>query len=77
MHDLATIIHRNNEAVAKYHERRKAKLDTLNTDKLAAILREAQEAHHKFEIECGETDPDWAAWYAAWIGPRMITCMEA
>jgi hypothetical protein len=26
MHDLATIIHRNNEAVAKYHERRKAKL---------------------------------------------------
>jgi hypothetical protein len=46
----------------------------LNIEKLAHFLREAQEAHHKFEIESGETDPDWAAWYAAWLGPRLASC---
>ena len=34
---------------------------------LAAALRRAAEAHGRHEEEIGHPDPDWPAWYAAFI----------
>ncbi len=35
-----------------------------NADRLAALLHEAAETHHRvYRIVDGE-DPDWASWYA-------------
>jgi hypothetical protein len=37
------------------------------TEQVAALLREAAEAHHVvYRIVDGE-DPDWASWYANWL----------
>ncbi len=38
-----------------------------NADRLAALLHEAAETHHRvYRIVDGE-DPDWASWYAQWL----------
>jgi hypothetical protein len=38
-------------------------------DRLAAILHEAAETHHRvYRIVDGE-DPDWASWYTDWLIP--------
>jgi hypothetical protein len=38
-----------------------------SADELAAALRRAADAHHAYEVERGEPDPDWADWYAAFL----------
>jgi len=36
-------------------------------DRIAELLREAAETHHRvYRISDGE-DPDWASWYATWL----------
>jgi hypothetical protein len=37
------------------------------TDRIAALLHEAGETHHRvYRIVDGD-DPDWASWYADWL----------
>lgn len=44
-------------------------LDDLTKEELAALLREAEEAHGAYEKEelGGERDEEWPAWYAEFI----------
>ena len=38
-----------------------------DTDRIAALLHEAAETHHRvYRITDGD-DPDWASWYADWL----------
>jgi hypothetical protein len=40
----------------------------LTKEELARLLREAEEAHGKYEEELGgERDADWPSWYAEFI----------
>jgi hypothetical protein len=39
----------------------------LTREELARLLREAEEAHGKYERELGGRDEDWPSWYAGWI----------
>jgi hypothetical protein len=40
---------------------------TLTQDELADALREAAQAHHRYEATLGGPDKEWAEWYAYWI----------
>jgi hypothetical protein len=37
------------------------------TDRVAALLREAAEVHHKVYRITDGADDDWATWYADWL----------
>jgi hypothetical protein len=37
------------------------------TEKVAALLHEAAETHHRVYRITDGTDPDWASWYADWL----------
>jgi hypothetical protein len=39
----------------------------LTRERLAALLREAEQAHGAYERELGSRDEDWPAWYADYI----------
>lgn len=39
----------------------------ISEERLAELLRNAQEKHHVYEQELGHADEDWAKWYAAYI----------
>lgn len=39
----------------------------VTQDRLAALLKEAADAHHVYEEERGEEDEDWHTWYAAYV----------
>jgi hypothetical protein len=34
---------------------------------LAALLREAADAHHNYEAQTGVIDEDWPSWYASYL----------
>jgi hypothetical protein len=39
----------------------------MSTDRIAGLLHEAAETHHRvYRITDGE-DADWASWYASWL----------
>jgi hypothetical protein len=39
----------------------------MTSDRVAELLREVAELHHRvYRISDGE-DPDWPSWYAAWL----------
>ena len=40
-------------------------------DELAALFRETGAAHHQAFAAKGGDDPDWPAWYAAYVAPRL------
>lgn len=40
--------------------------------KLAQLLRDAAEAHHKFETARNTTDEKWPEWYAGYMLPAII-----
>lgn len=42
---------------------------TVTEEELATLLEDAADAHHRYEQEelDGETDADWAQWYAQYI----------
>lgn len=46
------------------------------TKKLAALLRDAQKAHHVYEGALGHPDKNWPDWYAAYIVERLDTPIE-
>jgi hypothetical protein len=39
----------------------------LTREKLAGLLREAEQAHGEYERELGRRDEDWPGWYADYI----------
>ena len=39
----------------------------IDTEMLASLLREAEEAHASYERSLGHADADWPAWYASYI----------
>ncbi len=41
---------------------------SIDEDRLAALFREAAEAHHR---AFGDEDHDWAPWYAEYLTPRL------
>jgi hypothetical protein len=43
----------------------------LTAERLAALLREAEEAHGAYERELGHADADWPAWYAEFIVAKL------
>jgi hypothetical protein len=46
-------------------------MSAASQDTLAALLREAARAHHHAFAHTDGVDPDWAAWYAAFLLPRL------
>lgn len=43
----------------------------LTKEKLARLLREAEQAHGEYERELGGRDEDWPSWYADYILRRL------
>jgi hypothetical protein len=43
----------------------------VTVDELAALLREAETAHGKYEKTLGHTDEDWPSWYAQYILDKL------
>lgn len=40
-------------------------------EELAALFREAGEAHHKAFAASNGEDPEWPTWYARYLAPRL------
>lgn len=38
---------------------------------LIQLFRDAGSAHHQAFLSTNGNDPEWPAWYAAWLAPRM------
>jgi hypothetical protein len=38
-----------------------------NDERVAQLLEEASETHHRVYRITDGTDPDWASWYATWL----------
>ena len=43
----------------------------LSAERLAELLREAEQAHAEYERELGRRDEDWPTWYARFIVDRL------
>jgi hypothetical protein len=43
----------------------------LTVEGLAALLREAEEAHGAYERQLGQRDEDWPTWYARYMLERL------
>lgn len=43
----------------------------ITQELLARLLREAEEAHGKYETQLGHRDDDWPAWYAVYIVGKL------
>ena len=43
----------------------------VTTERLAELLREAEQAHGEFEQELGHRDDDWPTWYADYILKKL------
>jgi hypothetical protein len=43
----------------------------LTAERLAELLREAEQAHGEYERELGRRDDDWPSWYARYIVERL------
>jgi hypothetical protein len=43
----------------------------LTVEGLAALLREAEEAHGAYERQLGHRDEDWPTWYARYLLGRL------
>jgi len=39
--------------------------------RLAALLRDAGQAHHRAFAHVNGEDAEWPAWYAGWLAPRL------
>ncbi len=46
-------------------------LGSAPIDRLADMLREAEQARKIYEDRTGRSEPDWAAWYARHIIDRL------
>ncbi len=45
--------------------------DELTKEQLAALLRQAEQAHAEYEKGLGKRDDDWPAWYAEFIMNKL------
>ena len=45
--------------------------DELTKEQLAALLRQAEQAHAEYEMSLGKRDDDWPAWYADFIVNKL------
>ena len=43
----------------------------LTAERLAELLREAEQAHAAYERDLGHRDEDWPTWYADYIVERL------
>jgi hypothetical protein len=43
----------------------------LTKERLAELLREAEQAHAEYERELGRRDEDWPGWYARFVLERL------
>ncbi len=43
----------------------------ITKEQLAALLRQAEEAHAEYEKELGKRDDDWPSWYAGFILDKL------
>jgi hypothetical protein len=43
----------------------------ITQELLASLLREAEEAHGRYEMQLGHRDDDWPTWYAAYIVSQL------
>lgn len=46
-------------------------VELLSTERLTCMLKEAAEAHAKFEEETGKPDSNWPEWYADHIMQKL------
>jgi NAD(P)H-hydrate epimerase len=51
--------------------------DLSKQEEVAALFREAGEAHHAAYIETDGADPDWPIWYAEYLQPRLSALLGA
>ncbi len=47
------------------------RLTELTKEQLAALLREAEQAHGAYERTLGHRDDNWPDWYAAYMLDRL------
>ena len=45
--------------------------EELTKEQLAALLRQAEQAHAEYEKGLGKRDDDWPAWYAEFIVNKL------
>lgn len=45
-------------------------MEPLTRERLAELLRDAEEAHGEFEAQLGRPDDDWPDWYADYVVSR-------
>lgn len=43
----------------------------VDVETLAAVLREARDAHHVYEQALGTQDPNWQMWYGEYVAERL------
>jgi hypothetical protein len=43
----------------------------LTREELAALLKETEQAHGRYEADLGERDENWPLWYAGYILDRL------
>jgi hypothetical protein len=46
-------------------------LERVTKEELTRLLREAEQAHGRYEKELGERHEDWAPWYAEFIVEKL------
>ncbi len=52
-------------------------MDSKQVEDIAALFREAGDAHHKAYSETDGFDPDWPIWYADYLGERLRALLNA
>lgn len=45
--------------------------EQITREELTRLLREAEQAHGRYEASLGHRDEDWPAWYAEFIVERL------
>jgi hypothetical protein len=45
--------------------------EPITQETLARLLREAEQAHGKYEEQLGHSDDDWPTWYASFIVSKL------
>jgi hypothetical protein len=58
---------RENAATAENDGKETGMQVELTRERLAALLREAEQAHGEYERGLGHRDEDWPGWYADYI----------
>ena len=52
-------------------------IDQTKREALAALFREAGQAHHQAYLETDGADPDWPSWYAEHLRQPLADLLDA